>query len=92
MIIRVRAFARLREIFGSERRVDVPEGSAMSDLLAVLGAESELHARALFDDDGSPKKNVILMRNGKRVNHAEIPVLALAGGDEVALFPPVAGG
>jgi len=92
MIVRVRAFAQLREVFGAERRVEVPEGAAMNALLSVLGEESETAYRALFGDDGSLKRHVILMRNGKRVNHAEIQEMTLAGEDEVALFPPVAGG
>jgi molybdopterin synthase sulfur carrier subunit len=92
MIVRVRAFAQMREVFGGERSMDVPEGAAIGALLQMLGEESETAHRALFDGGGSLKKHVILMLNGKRVNHADVPALTLAGGDEVALFPPVAGG
>ncbi len=92
MIVRVRAFAWMREIFGAERTLEVPEGAALSTLLQVLGEESGAAHGALFDSGGALNGHVVLMLNRKRVNHADVPALTLAAGDEVALFPPVAGG
>jgi sulfur-carrier protein len=35
---------------------------------------------------------VILMRNGKRVDAAKASAVIVSDGDEIAVFPPVAGG
>jgi molybdopterin synthase sulfur carrier subunit len=92
MQVRVRAFARLREAIGGDRTVEVPDGATMGTLIAILGAESTGAKSALFAESGQLKAHVILMKNGKRVSRTEIGTLTLADGDEVALFPPVAGG
>lgn len=90
--IRVRAFAQLREVLGADRTMDVPAGATMSSLLALLRAESVQAKEALFEENGDLKGHVILMKNGRRVPRSEAGDTALAEGDEVALFPPVAGG
>ena len=92
MQIRVRAFARLREAIGGDLTLEVPGGSTMAGLLAAVGEVSEEAHQALFGENGELQGYVILMHNGRRVRRAEVETLALADGDEVALFPPVAGG
>lgn len=90
MQIRIRAFARLREVIGGDLTLEVPEGATMSQLLATIGDTSEEARQALFEESGELRGYVILMHNGRRVRRAEVE--RLADGDEVALFPPVAGG
>jgi len=92
MQVRVRAFARLREAIGGNRTLEVPEGATMSRLLAAVGETSKGAEEALFEESGELRGYVILMHNGKRVRRADAGTLVLADGDEVALFPPVAGG
>ena len=92
MQIRVRAFARLREAIGGDLTLEVPGGSTMAGLLAAVGEVSGEAHKALFGKNGELQGYVILMHNGRRVRRAEVEALALADGDEVALFPPVAGG
>ncbi len=92
MQVKVRAFAQLRETLGGERLVEIPDGATMKRLLTVIGGVSEMGRAALFEESGELKGHVILMRNGKRVRKTEIDTLALTEGDEIALFPPVAGG
>ncbi|RXE57113.1 molybdenum cofactor biosynthesis protein MoaD [Methanoculleus taiwanensis] len=92
MQVKVRAFAGLREALGGERLVEISNGATMKGLLDAVGGTSATAAAALFEESGELKGHVILMRNGKRVGRADIETLALAEGDEIALFPPVAGG
>ena len=90
MKVRVRAFAQFREIIGSEVEVEVPEGTDLIGMLARLAGGSGPVREALFDHEGTVLRHVILMVNGKRVGGKERYVLS--EGDEVAVFPPVAGG
>ena len=47
---------------------------------------------AIFDEHGNFHEFVIVMRNGKRVEHEDAAAVQVADGDEIAVFPPVAGG
>ncbi|HON40775.1 MAG TPA: MoaD family protein [Methanoculleus sp.] len=92
MRVRVKAFARFREILGGEFSIDLPDGAQMEAVLAVLRERAADEAAAVFDETGILRPHIILMLNGKRANRNDIGSLTLADGDEVALFPPVAGG
>ncbi|WP_332450446.1 MoaD/ThiS family protein [Methanoculleus sp.] len=90
MQVRVKTFARFREILGSDLSFDLPEGAPMTTVLSAL--RDRAGSDAIFDGLGGLRAHVILMHNGKRVKRDEIETLVLADGDEVAIFPPVAGG
>ncbi|MDD3070525.1 MAG: MoaD family protein [Methanoculleus horonobensis] len=90
MRVRVKAFARFREILGSDIPIEVPDGATMAAVLVALRDRAGGESDAIFDEGGALRAHVILMRNGKRVKRDDSD--ALADGDEVALFPPVAGG
>ena len=89
MRINVRAFASFREILGREILLDLQEGSTVQDLLQVLAAGDEKFREAAFDGSGAVRDYVLLMKNKKRIDS---PHEELSPGDEVAIFPPVAGG
>jgi molybdopterin converting factor small subunit len=78
--VRVLGFARLRELLGASRDVDLPPDATVATLWNVLASTCD----ALPELAGSTR----IARNGRIVNSAE----ALAEGDEVALLPPVGGG
>ena len=81
MHVRIRLFARQREIAGARHvALEIPAGSAIEDAWAALAT---LHP-ALADS----RPYVRFARNGEYAG----PETALGDGDEVACIPPVAGG
>ncbi len=81
MIVRVRLFARQREIAGTRRvELELPVGATVDD------AWSELARRHPGLADGRPYVRFAV--NGEYAD----PITALAEGDEVAVIPPVSGG
>jgi molybdopterin synthase sulfur carrier subunit len=90
MMVRVKAFARFREILGSDLAIEVPDRATMAAVLAALRGRAGDESGAIFDETGALRAHVILMRNGRRVKRDDPD--PLADGDEIAIFPPVAGG
>ena len=81
MRVRVRLFARLREVAGvGELEIDLTEGATVGDLLKAL-------------HDEYPRLADMTPRTIISVNQDFATLDSLLGdGDEVALFPPVSGG
>jgi molybdopterin synthase sulfur carrier subunit len=91
MNIKVRAFARFREMLGSELDLNLPEGSSVQALLDALASLNPRFGSEAFDCSGLLKDYVLLMKNRKRLDHGCMDEV-LEDGDEVAVFPPVSGG
>lgn len=89
--IAVRAFASFREILGKEIYLDLEEGSTVKDLLETLAFSNQKLKEVAFDDSGVLKDYVLLMVNHKKIDPSRLEA-KLEDGDEVAIFPPVAGG
>ncbi len=92
MMITIKAFARFREILGSETTCEVADGTTLAALIQEIARNNPKMKTSLYDDDGTLRRYIILMQNKKRVNHSEIESIILNDGDEIALYPPVAGG
>ncbi len=92
MKVRVRYFARFREVFGDAVEREITGETTLIQLLREATAANSEGYPLLFGGDGTPHRFVILMLNGKRVEHAEAGGIHLSDGDEIAVFPPVAGG
>ena len=76
-MITVKYFAALRELHGSDRRLDAPgEGTTVADVWARAAG-------------GQPMPGNVLMAVNLEYVGADHPVV---DGDEVAFFPPVTGG
>ena len=74
------AFARLRELLGAARDVQLPPGSTTGDLWELLASScADLRGFA---------SSTRIARNGHLVTASEM----LGEGDEIALLPPVGGG
>jgi len=92
MIIRVRAFAQFKELIGNDLEVELREGTDVMMLLRQLADNKPKVHEAFFDQSGELKEYVILMVNRKRIQRDHAAGYTLHEGDEVAVFPPVAGG
>jgi molybdopterin synthase sulfur carrier subunit len=90
MQLSLKFFANFREAVG-QKRIDreFPDGATAGEVLAEL--ESAFAGLDLLeDDDLRPQINVL--RNGRGVVHMEGVDTVLEDGDELSIFPPVAGG
>lgn len=89
--ITIRAFAKFRELFGSETPVSVPEGTTALDAL-VQFAKTVPSAEAELFENGELKGHVVLMYNRERIDAEDAADITLEDGDEIVLYPPVSGG
>jgi molybdopterin synthase sulfur carrier subunit len=92
MTVKLRFFARFRELLGTDIVIDAPKGKVLSELIKDIAKKNKESFDAIFDEDGAFHEFVILMRNGKRVEIGDAAKVTVADGDEIAVFPPVAGG
>ena len=90
-MINVKAFARFREAFGKELGVELDGDATVMDLLTGLCAPHDAHD-LIFDESGGIKKYVNILVNGRHIQSLSGIKTELVDGDEVAIFPPVAGG
>jgi molybdopterin synthase sulfur carrier subunit len=92
MRITVLAFASFREILGKERVLLLKESATVKDLLEELAVARPAFKDAAFDDTGALRDYVLLMVNRKRIDPTQDLSRQLEEGDELAVFPPLAGG
>ena len=92
MKVRVRFFARFRELLGTDITAETAPGTALAGLIRDVAWRSREGYDAIFDEQGTFREFVILMRNGKRVEAADAEKTGVTDGDEIAVFPPVSGG
>lgn len=92
MAIRIRFFARFRELLGPDIMVQGKDGQCITGLVRDAAKENREGYDAIFNEKGHFHTFVIVMRNGKRVETADTETTCVTDGDEIAVFPPVAGG
>ena len=81
--VHVRYFASLREALGSQEQIQVPEGTTVGGLRALLCAQGGRHAEVLAA--GRPVRAALAQ--AVCTDDALLP-----DGVELAFFPPVTGG
>ena len=93
MIVHVQGYLTYRARIG-KRQVRLEPGARLRGLLEQLAHEGgEVLAAALLAPDGGRLRGVSVLVNGRHYTQAEMGLDApLHDGDEVAIFPPVAGG
>ncbi|OPY38458.1 MAG: molybdopterin synthase small subunit [Methanoregula sp. PtaU1.Bin051] len=92
MTVRIRFFARFRELLGAESMAGFKDGTNIADLVRSVTEKNREGYNAIFDESGNFREFVILMQNGKRVDVSDAGRTGISDGDEIAVFPPVAGG
>jgi len=92
MRIKVLAFAGFREILGRECMVELKEDASVRGLLDELASGSPRFREAAFEPSGLLRDYVLLMVNRKRIDPEKDLFQSLSDGDELAIFPPLAGG
>ena len=68
------------------------EGMSVAGLVREAAAENKAGYDAIFDETGAFRDFVIVMRNKKRIRSQDADSIPISDGDEIAVFPPVAGG
>jgi len=96
LIIKVKGYLTYRDVIG-EREIEQPDDFPVIflDFMCALAAEiGSEHGRALFDEAaGTIGQSVAVMLNGIHYNHLpERLETVLKDQDEIAVFPPGAGG
>ncbi|MHB8118387.1 MAG: ubiquitin-like small modifier protein 1 [Methanothrix sp.] len=92
MLVKVLAFAGFREILGKEREQEIKELATVQELLEELALVNARFKEAAFDESGELRDYVLLMINRKRIDSSQDLSRPLHEGDELAIFPPLAGG
>jgi molybdopterin synthase sulfur carrier subunit len=92
MIITIRFFSRFGELLGGNLRVETKTGVSLGDLIRQVAGKNKDGYAAIFDENGSFHDFIIVMHNRKRVRTTDTEAILPADGDEIAVFPPVAGG
>lgn len=92
MKVTYETFARFVEIFGREGELDIASGSTLYTALEQLAGTDEGKRKLLFDDAGSVRKYVIILRNKERIPSEKIREEPMADGDAITVYPPVSGG
>ena len=91
MIIEVQFFATFREVFESKSvQIDVGIGATVKDLLNLVCNTRERRERVF--DNGKLKRHIVVMKNGRHIQHLKGLATQLNDGDTISVFPPVAGG
>ena len=87
----IRSFAKFRDMFGAEKKLDVPHASTVYDCLILFAGEVPAAQTWLFEN-GALKGHVVFMYNGERIDAEDASEITVEDGDEIVLYPPVSGG
>ncbi len=91
-MVTVKFFAGLREAVDSSR-LDISGGSVEAVLERLMDKNHELKELIFKDYENKElKDNIILMVNGRAIQHLEGLETPLKEGDTLSVFPTVAGG
>jgi molybdopterin synthase sulfur carrier subunit len=90
--VKIRFFARFRELLGTDIVTGIAPGTMVTQLIMTIAGKDPAGYAAIFDENGAFHEFVILMKNGRRIEIPDAATTPVVDGDEIAVFPPVAGG
>lgn len=92
MIVSVRFFNILAAYTGiKQTKVTLPDGTTLRELAHRLAGDYSEAFRNIILAEGALNPHLHFFRNGNRINETELDS-PLCDGDEIMLFPAVAGG
>ena len=89
----LRFFANFRSAVGQkEINRGFEAGTTVGEVLAAVESEFPELAGDILDEEGNIKPQLSVLKNGREVIHMDGTGTALEDGDQLSVFPPVAGG
>ena len=93
MKVTVKFYSYLRDLIGKKTMIelDLDEGAIISHLLTKLFLDPQIK-EALLDENQELKSDITLLKNGREITFLAGMETKLEAGDEISIFPLVAGG
>ncbi|MBA7714812.1 hypothetical protein ES703_123844 [subsurface metagenome] len=89
--INVQFFATFRDIFGTKAmEIAVETGINIGELLNLV-FDTQERRKKIFDN-GKVKPYIIILKNGRHIQHLDGLETELKEDDTISIFPPIAGG
>ena len=93
MKVSVKFYAHLGDLVDRKLKIefDLKEGATISHLLDELLLDFKIR-KNILDDNGELKSDITLLKNGREIKFLNGMETLLESGDEISIFPMVAGG
>jgi molybdopterin synthase sulfur carrier subunit len=89
----VKFYSHLRGILGENwiQVVELKDNAKVYDLLKLLFLKAEIR-EVMFDENETVKSDIAILKNGREIKLLKGIDTELSHGDEISVFPQVAGG